>query len=435
MGLLAARAITEEQKRVYGELVRGRSVLLLGAAGTGKSEFIRHLCKHITGKVAVAAPTAMAAMNLAVGAVTIHSLFQIPPSAVGYFSPELFTVGQRTVEILKTIDYLVIDEVSMLRPDLFDLMENFARRARGNGSFFGGICLLLVGDFHQLPPIIRSEETELFLQNYGHGNAFLFDAKCLADWPLETIELRKCFRQKSTHFLAMLNSISRGAIDAKLLSEINSRALKGNAAPPGSLTITPYRLAAERKNADELDALPGIVHEYVGQRSGTFSTVKDGELPSPEQLFLKNGASVIFTCNGNGWVNGTAGIVVRMADGYVEVLPSGRRKAVAVVRHRWSHVVPRGDRYVETGIYEQIPLQLGYALTVHRIQGKTCSQIVIQRDKKFFAYGQLYVALSRVRTLDSVYLTSPISRVDAVADGRVLKFYENLRNGDGARAS
>ncbi|MDR2667697.1 MAG: hypothetical protein LBB38_01470, partial [Puniceicoccales bacterium] len=168
-------------------------------------------------------------------------------------------------------------------------------------------------------------------------------------------------------------------------------------------------------------------HEYVGRRSGTFLQIGGDELPSPERLLLKVGASVIFTCNGSDWVNGSAGTVKGLADSHVEVLPLGRKKAIAVTAHSWSHIVPRGDEYVETGSYAQIPLRLGYALTVHRTQGKTCEQITIQRDRKFFAHGQLYVALSRARTLDSVHLTTAISRGDAIVDGRVLEFYEKLR--------
>jgi hypothetical protein len=423
------QAITEEQCRVYEELVQKRSVLLLGAAGTGKSEFIRHVCKNMAGKVAVAAPTAMAAMNLAVGAVTIHSLFQIPPSATGYFDADLFALKSRAAEVLKSINYLVVDEISMVRPDLFDLMENLARRARGSDNFFGGLCLLLVGDFHQLPPVIRSDEFELFRRHYGHSNAFLFDAKSLRDAPLQAFALTKIFRQKSSHFVKILGAVSGGKLCGRMLTEINGRALNGNAPPKESLIITPYRAAAERKNEEELDALPGIIHEYVGRRVGTFRSIADDELPSPERLLLKEGATVVFTCNGAGWVNGSMGTVRRLGKNGVEVLLRGRKKAIPVGSHSWTHVLPNGGECVETGSYGQIPLRLGYAMTVHRTQGKTCDSIVIQRDRRFFAHGQLYVALSRARSLDSIHLSEKISSSDAMADGRVLAYCENLRLG------
>jgi ATP-dependent exoDNAse (exonuclease V) alpha subunit len=425
-----AHAITAEQERVYGSLLLGRSVLLLGAAGTGKSEFICHARKHLPGRVAVVAPTGMAVMNVGVGAVTIHSFFQIPPSTNGYFQPELFAVKSRVAGLLKNIDYLIVDEVSMVRPDLFDLMESLARRARGKSEFFGGICLLLVGDFHQLPPVIRNEEREPFHANYGFPNAYLFDAKCLRNEELAIVRLTKIFRQRSEKFLGLLDRISRGDVDDALLRELNGRVLRGNQEPRGALTITPYREAAERKNEKELDALPGIIHEYVGQRSGTFLPINGEELPSPERLLLKEGAAVLFTCNGSKgeWVNGSGGTVKRLARNHIEVQLTARKRTLVVGQHQWSHILPKGDEYVETGTYRQFPLRLGYALTVHRTQGKTCDEIVLQRDRRFFAHGQLYVALSRARTLETVHLTHPISATDALTDQRVIDYYSLLNN-------
>jgi ATP-dependent exoDNAse (exonuclease V) alpha subunit len=423
-----AHAITEEQKRVYEELVRGRSVMLLGAAGTGKSEFIRHVRKHIPGRVAVVAPTGMAAMNVGVGAVTIHSLFQIPPANGGYFMVDLYGLRSRTATLLKNIDYLIVDEISMVRPDLFDLMESLARRARGSPEFFGGIHLLLVGDFHQLPPVIRRDEQELFREHYGFPNAYLFDAKCLQRKEITCIRLTEVFRQRSAKFLSMLDRISRGEVDSQLLAELNGRALRGQPEPKGALTVTPYRDAAERKNQEELDALPAIVHEYVGQRGGTFLPIGSEELPSPEVLLLKEGAAVIFTANAakGEWVNGTSGTVRRLGADLVEVQLTARKNTIPVSRHQWSHIIPKGDEYVETGTYRQFPLRLGYALTVHRTQGKTCDEIIVQRDRRFFAHGQLYVALSRARTLESVHLSQPVSRTDIAVDSRVIEFYAKL---------
>ncbi|MDR2664088.1 MAG: AAA family ATPase [Puniceicoccales bacterium] len=425
-------AITAEQERVYGDLLLGRSVLLLGAAGTGKSEFIRHARKHLPGRVAVVAPTGMAAMNVGVGAVTIHSFFQIPPADGGYFQRELFAVKSRVAGLLKNIDYLIVDEVSMVRPDLFDLMNSLAQRARGSSEFFGGICLLLVGDFHQLPPVIRTGERELFRAHYGFPNVYLFDAKCLQNEELSTVRLTKIFRQRSEKFLSLLDRIGRGDVDSAVLKELNGRVLGSNPEPRGALTITPYREAAELKNEEELDALPGLVHEYVGQRSGTFLPINGEELPSPERLLLKEGASVLFTCNApkGEWANGTAATVKRLGRDHIEVQLLGRKRSLLVGQHQWSHILPSGDEYVETGTYRQFPLRLGYALTVHRTQGKTCDEIILQRDRRFFAHGQLYVALSRARTLETVHLTHPISRTDALTDRRVIDYYAN-----GARIS
>ncbi|MDR3317026.1 MAG: AAA family ATPase [Puniceicoccales bacterium] len=421
-------AITEEQSRAYGELLMGHSVMLLGPAGTGKSEFIRHVRKTMPGRMAVLAPTGMAAMNAGLGAVTIHSLFSIPPVNGGYFDVESFTIRRRTAKILKGIDYLVVDEISMVRPDLFDLMESMARRARGKEVFFGGICLLLVGDFHQLPPVIRSEERDLFAAHYGSGNAYLFDAKCLRGRCLSVVQLSKIFRQSSEKFLAILGCVGGGRITEEILRELNGRVLGGATAPKGALTVTPYRESAEQKNHRELEALPGVAREYVGEKTGTFQSANGDDLPSPEVLSLKEGASVIFTCNAsNGeWVNGTGATVLRLGQRRIDVAIRRGGSAISISPHEWSHIIPDGDGYEITGTYRQIPLRLGYALTVHKIQGKTCDAIVLQRDRSFFAHGQLYVALSRATSLDAVYLTDPIRASDVKIDRRVIEFYENL---------
>ncbi|MDR2577099.1 MAG: AAA family ATPase [Puniceicoccales bacterium] len=421
--------MTEEQERAYAELLMGRSVLLVGAAGTGKSEFIRHVRFTLPGRIAVVAPTGMASMNVGTGAVTIHSLFQVPPVKDGYFDFDHFTLRKRTERALKNVDYLVIDEISMVRPDLFDLMESLARRARKRDDFFGGICLLLVGDFHQLPPIVRREEGEFFLTRYGSENPHFFDAKCLRGQTLSVVQLTKMFRQQSVEFWDILTKIGEGKIDRGIIEKLNSRVIGSDPPPKEALVVTPYRESAERKNREELEALPGAIHCYVGKKTGTFEAINGDDLPSPEVLELKEGASIIFTCNatGNEWVNGTGGKVIRLHKDSVDVmLRSQQNRILSVGVHEWSHLIPDSKEYATTGTYRQIPLRLGYALTVHKTQGKTCDSIVVQNDRRFFACGQLYVALSRARTLESIYLTAPLRPSDVKVDSRVVEFHEKL---------
>ncbi|MEU1956216.1 AAA family ATPase [Nocardia rhamnosiphila] len=434
----AGITLTAEFAGALDRLARGDSLFLTGKAGTGKSTLIREFLRTTERKVLVAAPTGIAALN--VGGHTIHNLFSFRPETTldevrsGRYFPARFA------PTLRELDTLVIDEASMIRADLLDMLAAALQRyGPRRGAAFGGVQLVLVGDLFQLPPVVLDSESEFFTTRYE--SPYFFSADCYTPERFPTIELTRVFRQVGdARLLEILGAIRAGTIDPRLLGELNART-EADFRPPVHefwLTLTTTNKSADRRNRDQLRRLdqPEITSHATetGQLDGF-------DRPTERQLTYKVGAQIMLLTNdGMGrWANGTIGRVVafRIEDGTPVVtvkLPAGIR--VDVRPHTWEitrPVVEAGTlRNEVAGTFTQLPFRLAWAITIHKGQGQTLDRLVVDLTGGTFADGQLYVALSRCTSMAGLVLRRPVAVKDLKTDLRVRRF---LAAGERAPAS
>lgn len=393
-------------------------VLVTGRAGTGKSHFIRALVADDEATPqAVLAPTGLAAMNI--GGQTVHSFFGFPPRPlIGHAEKPnwFFTKAARGLR------RLIIDEVSMLRADVLDAMDSHLRAARKSVRPFGGVQMLLVGDFYQLPPVVRGDEGRL-MEDAGYASPYAFSAHVLRDADPAAIELTEVHRQTDADFIALLSAIRerRGVADAvdALNESCCERALQQK---PVLLCAT--NAVADNYNARGLAALPGDGARYSGGFEGTAPKTLSGDrFPAPMELVLKRGARVIFTQNDpeDRWVNGSLGTVRELSDTIVGVkLDSGEnvdveRATWPQARWVWNEKEGRMEAKDEFK-YVQFPLAPAWALTIHKAQGMTLDAVEIDLGRGAFAPGQTYVALSRARAMEGLRLARPLTQRDVQVD-------------------
>ena len=402
-------------------------IFVTGRAGTGKSTFIQFIGKRYEGALAVVAPTGVAALNA--GGVTINSFFLFPPRTI---NPEDI---KRVVDnrLYKAIKILVVDEVSMVRADVIDAMDQFLRiNGRNSDMPFGGVQLILVGDLAQLPPVV-SKEVEAVLFSRRYNSPFFFSARSLSGGMLAPIELSRVFRQTDPGFIHLLSRIRIGDSGGNILDEINKRV--GHVLPePAPVTLTPSNQAADEINLAGMSLLEGEEMLFLGVISGKIKPEEE-KLPAPLHLLLKRNARVMFTKNDGQkrWVNGTLGVVRDFSDDKISVEIDERgRGIVDVDRMTWEQYKYRYDEEEEcvitevVGFYRQFPLQPAWAVTIHKAQGKTLPAVNIDLGRGAFAAGQTYVALSRARGLDSIWLQKPIQKKDIFCDPRIAEFYRGL---------
>lgn len=397
-----------------------------GQAGTGKSTFVQYLKDHSSKRLRAVCPTAIAALN--VGGVTIHSLFQFPFS--DFFILENLEVKRKTSQILKKTDMLIIDEVSMVRPDMLDAIEMIARKARKNDAPFGGLQILLIGDLCQLPPVITSGVRHVFEREYGHKEAYFFDAAAYSEGGFRKVELTNVYRQNDLELLHYLGKIRQDDDIEEAVAYFNTAKIADMAIVKTALTITPYRRVADGINTARLEALQTPARTYPCAVTGQFDNDK-AETPAPRLLTLKVGALIIFNRNiSPECINGTSGTVAGLEDDVISVrLRNG--KTVPVARETWQKFAYEYSRDTgkveekEVGKFTQFPLQLGYALTIHKAQGKTLDKVIIDMDRGTFAHGQLYVALSRTRAKADMHILKRVDESDVILDRRVVEFLRN----------
>ena len=386
---------------------------------------LRH---ELDRNLVVLAPTGVAALN--VGGQTIHSFFQFPPG------PQ--PVGRKlqgvSRDVVAKMDILIIDEVSMVRADLLDAIDESLRTNTGKtGVPFGGKTVLLIGDMHQLPPVISGgEEARLFEEVYE--SPYFFSAYCLQGLPLVTRTLTQSFRQADEEFVAILNDLRVGANLESTVKELNNCVNETLDEDESMLILTAVNARARRFNEQQLDSLSGDAWSYAGEIDGEWRDTA-GQLPSPSDLRLKRNAQVMFTKNGFNWVNGTIGRIVDLDDTTIEVelLSEPQRGSIVVVeresweryRYNWDADKLRVKAEV-IGTYTQFPFILAWAVTVHKAQGLTLDRIRIDLGRGMFAPGQAYVALSRCRTLDGISFNRPLSIADIKCDPAIQTFYETL---------
>jgi len=403
-----------------------RVLFLTGRAGTGKTTFLRNLRQNSLKKLVVVAPTGVAAINA--GGMTIHSFFQLPfgpllpnntEQVETFFSPD-------KRELVQALELLIIDEISMVRPDVLDRIDLLLRRIKDSEYPFGGVQLLLIGDLSQLSPIIRDEEWSL-LRNY-YSTPYFFSSSALTRSGFVRIELQEVFRQTDPVFVDILNQVREQSITDKALHKLNECYRARSEEAKDHIVLTTHNRIVQDINNARLAGLQGEVTEFKATIRGEFPP--DAH-PTEINLRLKIGAQVMFVKNDNSpeklYFNGKIGQVVRMTNDTVFVQCENEDREIGVQALEWSNIQYKleNDQIGEnmTGSFAQIPLKLAWAITIHKSQGLTFNKALIDVSEAF-APGQTYVALSRCRSLEGLLLRKPVTRSNIIADPYVKKFDE-----------
>ncbi len=408
----------------------GTSIFLTGKAGTGKTTFLRALKDKLPKRMVVVAPTGIAAINA--NGVTIHSFFQLPfapyvPNST-FKTEGIFRVSKEKQRILRTLDLLVIDEISMVRADLLDSVDMVLRRYRDRSKPFGGVQLLLIGDLQQLPPVVRDEEWTLLGKYYD--SPYFFSSLALKQTGYITIELKHVYRQNDLEFLSLLNKIRDNKADQDTFNRLNNRYIP-NFVPPSDtdyIRLVTHNYQAQSINESKLAELPGVSRQYKASITGEFP---EQSYPTEFVLELKENAQVMFVKNdstGKGrYYNGMLGKVVSTTPRGVTVKSNETGELIDLLPEEWTnakYVLNKDTHEIEEeveGTFKQFPLRLAWAVTIHKSQGLTFEHAIIDAQHSF-AHGQTYVALSRCKTLEGLVLSSPLSTNAVICDEKVHQF-------------
>ena len=405
-----------------------RSIFLTGKAGTGKTTFLRDLKRSSPKRMIVVAPTGVAAINA--GGVTIHSFFQLPfhPYIPGFYLPENsqsgfpvrndppgYKMSREKINIIRSLDLLVIDEISMVRADILDAVDSALRRYKNRNLSFGGVQLLMIGDLQQLAPVVRDEDREILCKYYN--SFFFFESKALASIEYITIELKHVFRQTDRTFIDLLNKVRDNNIDQETLIRLNERYIPDFDPDSGGgyITLTTHNNQAQTINSSKLEKLPGKTHSFTAVITDDFPELS---YPNAVELVLKTGAQVMFVKNDLSgdrlFFNGKIGKVISFEEDKIVVKCPEDDFNIRVEKAEWQNMKytlnEETKEIDETviGTFAQYPLKLAWAITIHKSQGLTFDRAVIDAAAAF-AHGQVYVALSRCRSLDGLVLSSRIN--------------------------
>ncbi|MCK9393210.1 MAG: PIF1 family DEAD/DEAH box helicase [Candidatus Paceibacterota bacterium] len=412
--------LSDEGKKLLKLLEKGGNVFLTGRAGTGKTTFLKYFRATAKKNVVVLAPTGVAAVNIQ--GQTIHSFFKFRPGVTEKDVKKAY----KNREIYENIDILIIDEISMVRADLFDCIEKFLRINGPNpGSPFGGIQIIVVGDLYQLPPIVQGGEDMIFKIVYK--SPYFFDANCFKLGKFSMIELQQVYRQSDLEFIELLDSIRMYRLNDSHLLKINQRVLNSDNYDNLGVILVTNNYAAERINYEKLTSLSGSEKKYKGFVDGEF---KSNDLPTLQDLFLKEGAQVMLLNNDpkGRWINGDIVKVIKMEDDYIRVMfDDGSFDDVS--KYKWEKVkfALEGEGKIKSeivGNFVQFPMKLSWAITIHKGQGKTYEKVIIDFGGGTFAPGQAYVALSRCRSLAGLHLKRPLEYAHIIIDERVEVFMQ-----------
>lgn len=420
----------------------GTHLFLTGKAGTGKTTFLRKLKRESPKRMVVIAPTGIAAINA--GGVTIHSFFQIPFAP---YVPESsfstngqatyrFRFGKEKINIIRSMDLLVIDEISMVRADLLDAVDEMLRRYRDRHKPFGGVQLLMIGDLQQLAPVVKDEEWQMLKKYYD--TPYFFSSRALKQTEYCTIELKTVYRQSDGAFLDLLNRIRENHCDPQVLEALNRRYLPDfqPRKEEGYIRLVTHNYQAQRINNYELEQLPGRSYAFRATIDGKFP---EYSYPTDELLELKKGAQVMFVKNDSSgehrYYNGMIGEVTDLSADSIEVRAKDSTAAFLLQEEEWANAKyvldEESKEIVEDieGTFRQFPLKLAWAITIHKSQGLTFERAIINASSSF-AHGQTYVALSRCKTLEGLVLSAPLSAKAVISDRAVDRFTEEARRNE-----
>ncbi|PIR60552.1 MAG: helicase [Candidatus Pacebacteria bacterium CG10_big_fil_rev_8_21_14_0_10_44_54] len=418
--------LSQEQQEVFNKLeTTNGHFFITGKAGTGKSLLLQYFRTYSQKKLVVLAPTGVAALN--VGGQTIHSLLRLPFSAITLDSFRRLRVDTKLKKLLQSLDCIVIDEISMVRVDIMEAIDYILKKARNSYEPFGGVQMIMFGDLYQLPPVVTSGELQQYFDD-TYGGAYCFNANSWRAAKPEIITLSKIFRQSDATFIDLLNSLRDGNPNEDFLDRLNQRA---SIAPPqdGAVTLATTNRTVSEINQRKLDSLRADAHEYEAEVSGK---LEESAFPTDKVLQLKKGAQIMMLKNDRDkrWVNGSLGTIHSISPSNIKV---NLDDIVYTVRpETWSKIKytydQRENKIKEEVIstFTQYPLRLAWAITIHKSQGQTYSNAIIDLGRGAFAHGQTYVALSRCVSLDSVYLSREVSSRDIIVDKSVIAFMKGL---------
>ena len=416
--------ITSEFNEVLESIRRkNKFTFVTGMAGSGKSTLIDLIKAEFKSKIVLVAPTGIAALNI--GGSTIHSVFQFP---FGLF-PEVKEMYGYAGLILKNLDLLIIDEISMVRSDLLDAISLSLQKHKKNKKPFGGVQIATFGDLFQLAPVISSDEKSILFEKYA--SQYFFSAKCLEKIDPKVIVLSKIFRQQDPVFQSVLSSLRRGHNIEKVLGYINSKCFFPNESVTSNLTLTTRTAQADDINQAKLSEINDVEHNFTALIEGNyFSNKSDKVLPVPYELKIKVGARVIMSKNFKDvWVNGDLGRITTIEENKIKVkLDRGGEQIVN--KAQWEHykyVYNAEKDEVEkktVATFTQYPIRLGWAVTIHKSQGLTLESCTVDTGPfGAFVHGQVYVALSRCKNIEALKLKRKLNPSDVILDPIVTDFY------------
>lgn len=419
-----------------------RNIFLTGKAGTGKTTFLHNLKSNTSKRMIVVAPTGVAAINA--GGVTIHSFFQlsfgpllpkkdgVPIAENSGQKASVHKFSREKINIIRSLDLLVIDEISMVRADMLDAIDEVLRKYRDRYRPFGGVQLLMIGDLQQLAPIAKDDEWELLRQYYD--SIFFFSSLALRKTEMVSIELKHIYRQSDQQFIDILNKVRENRLDVPTLTALNQRYIPDFKPDDseGYITLSTHNSQVAAINSEKLSELSSESHTFTASVTGDFP---EYSFPTEKELVLKVGAQVMFVKNDTSreklFYNGKIGKVVDIDEGVVMVECAGDPEPLTVQSVQWSNykyaINPENDEIEETviGTFDQLPLKLAWAITIHKSQGLTFEKAIIDAQLSF-ASGQVYVALSRCKTLEGLVLSSPIRTSSIISDPTVKHFSKQV---------
>jgi hypothetical protein len=414
----------------------GRHIFLTGKAGTGKTTFLKELQKTCSKRMIITAPTGVAALNA--GGVTLHSFFQLPfgpclPGRDFDQNQRQFKFSRVKKQIMQSLDLLIIDEISMVRGDVLDAVDEVLRRFRRSSHPFGGVQLLMIGDLHQLSPVVKPDEWEVLQEFYQ--SVYFFSSKALNRTQFVTIELQHIFRQSDETFVQLLNKVRVNRLDEACIQELNTRYCQDFLpdTEKGYITLTSHNTKAQNINEHKLQELAGEGYRFQAKVVGDFP---EYIYPTSADMLLKRGAQVMFVRNDPSpdkrYYNGKIGKVSSISKDKIRVTCSGESGQITLEPLIWENITytldPQTKEIQEdvVGTFEQYPLKLAWAITIHKSQGLTFERAIIDaRDA--FAHGQVYVALSRCKSLEGIVLSSPLSAKGIRSDRTIDAFEQEVK--------
>lgn len=426
--------INDKFREAIDAVNSGKNIFITGKAGTGKSTLLKIIRDNLDKNFVVLAPTGVAAVNI--GGQTIHSFFGFRPDIT--FDKVLRKKSVKNPENFENLEILIIDEISMVRADLLDCVNQFLKmHGPKRNKPFGGVQLVFIGDLYQLPPVVSYKEKEIFSSLYE--SPYFFDSKAFKETKFELIELEKIYRQTEEDFIKILNAVRNRSVDDELLTFLNKNVNFDFEPHPddGFIELVTVNAKAEEINYKRLQKLTGKMYTYEGVIDGDFD---ERSYPAPHILDLKVGSQIMLTNNDElrRWVNGSVGIIHKIKetkDGDEIWVKLENKELVKIMPHSWEmykFTYDKINRKITTktsGTFTQYPLILSWSVTIHKSQGKTFQKVIVDMGRGSFAHGQTYVALSRCTSLSGLVLRVPIQKHHILLDWKVVKFLTNFQYG------